>query len=143
MIGLGANLPEDAIYPRTMTDADGQPLVGSGRYMIRFSKAEIPPVDAFWSIAVYNAKHFFEQNPLNRYSIGDRDELMFDEDGSITLYIQHESPGADREKNWLPAPTGPFNLLMRLYSPKKEILNGTWKPPAIQKDDSATEIKAA
>jgi hypothetical protein len=143
LVGLGANLPEDAIYPRATKDADGQSLMGTNRYVIRFPKDQLPPVGAFWSITLYDSKQFFVQNPINRYAIGDRDKLKFDADGSLTLYVQQQSPGADKESNWLPAPNGNFNLFMRLYSPKKEILDGTWKPPVIQHEGVAPGRKVA
>jgi hypothetical protein len=132
LIGLGANLPEDAIYPHATADAAGQPLTGAHRYVVRFPKGQLPPVGAFWSLTVYNARQAFVQNPLNRYAIGDRDKLMFNEDGSLTLYIQHDSPGKENESNWLPAPADSFNVLMRLYRPRKEALDGTWKMPPIE-----------
>lgn len=138
-VGLGANLPEDAIYPRATKDSEGQPLNGSRRYEIRFQKGQLPPVNAFWSITLYNDKQFFVPNPINRYAIGDRDKIEFNDDGSLTIYIQHESPGIDRESNWLPAPPEGFNLVMRLYWPKKEITNGSWKPPRIER--KTAEIK--
>jgi hypothetical protein len=133
LIGLGANLPEDAVYPRATADGSGAPLTGANRYTIRFPKGQFPPVHAFWSLTMYNAKQAFIQNPINRYAIGDRDQLHVEVDGSLTIYLQHDSPGRDKECNWLPAPTGSFNVIMRLYWPSKEILNGTWKMPAIVK----------
>jgi hypothetical protein len=133
LVGLGANLPEDAIYPHATADADGKPLNGANRYVIQFPKGQLPPVRAFWSITMYNAKQFFVDNPIGRYAIGDRDKLKFNDDGSLTLYIQHESPGKDSESNWLPAARDAFNLFMRLYWPKEEIINSTWKPPAVMK----------
>ena len=132
-VGLGSNLPEDGVYPITRVDAEGKPLTGANRYVIRFAKGQLPPVDAFWSVTMYNSKQAFVDNPINRYAIGDRDKLKFDDDGSLTLYVQHESPGKDKESNWLPAPKDEFNLVMRLYWPKKEILDGTWKPPAVER----------
>jgi hypothetical protein len=132
LIGLGANLPEDAVYPHATTDIAGQPLTGEHRYVVRFPKGQLPPVSAFWSLTVYNARQFFVQNPLNRYAIGDRDKLKFNDDGSLSLYIQHDSPGKDKESNWLPAPADSFNVFMRLYWPKKDVLNGTWKMPPIE-----------
>jgi hypothetical protein len=143
MIGLGANLPEDALYPRATRDAEGQPLVGSNRYIIRFPNDQLPPVGAFWSLTMYNAKHRFEKNTINRYAIGDRDKLKFEPDGSLTLYIQNQSPGSDKEANWLPAPAGAFNLSMRLYSPKKEVLDGTWKPPAVKRESAVPGARVA
>lgn len=103
------------------------------RYVIQFPKGQLPPVKAFWSITMYNSKQFFVDNPIGRYAIGDRDKLKFNDDGSLTLYFQHESPGKDRESNWLPAPNNAFNLFMRLYWPKDQIIDGTWKPPAVKK----------
>ena len=132
-VGLGANLPEDAVYPRATTDIDGHPLIGANHYEVRFPKGQLPPVGAFWSITLYNAKQFFAKNPINRFAIGDRDKLRFNDDGSLTLYIQNASPGKEREANWLPSPKDAFNLIMRLYWPKKEVLEGTWKPPSIQR----------
>ena len=133
LVGLGANLPEDAIYPRATKDADGQPLNGANEYVIRFGQGRLPPVGAFWSITLYNSKQFFAPNPINRYAIGDRDKLKFDDDGSLSIYIQNESPGKDKESNWLPAPKDSFNLFMRLYWPKKEILEGKWVAPEIER----------
>jgi hypothetical protein len=133
LFALGANLPEDALYPRTRTDADGLPLSGANRYVMHFTREQLPPVEAFWSVTLYNSKQAFVENPIGRYAIGDRDRLKFDDDGSLTLYIQHESPGGARESNWLPTPKDEFNLFMRLYWPKKEALDGTWKPPAVQR----------
>ena len=114
-------------------DAEGKALTGANRYVIRFAKGQLPPVGAFWSLTMYNSKQAFVDNPINRYAIGDRDKLKFDDDGSLTLYVQHESPGKDKESNWLPAPKDEFNLFMRLYWPKQEILDGTWKPPAVER----------
>lgn len=132
--GLGANVVEDAIYPIAYTDADGKPLTSSRKYVLHFEKDEIPPVRAFWSLTMYNDKQFFAENPIDRYAIGDRDELKFNVDGSLTLYIQRESPGKDKESNWLPTPkSGEFSMNLRLYWPKTEALDGTWKPPAVQR----------
>jgi hypothetical protein len=131
LVGLGSNLPEDATYPLTRVDAEGKALTGANRYVLRFAKGQLPPVGAFWSVTMYNAKQAFVANPINRYVIGDRDKLRFADDGSLTLYVQHESPGKDKESNWLPAPRDEFNLVMRLYWPSREILNGTWRPPAV------------
>jgi hypothetical protein len=131
MVGLGANQPEDAVYPLNVTDADGQPVKGSYNYVMHFSPAEIPPVDAFWSLTMYDAEGFQVANPLNRFAIGDRDPLVYNADGSLDLYIQHESPGSDKEANWLPTPAqGKLGLTLRLYAPKAEVLDGRWVPPA-------------
>lgn len=133
LVGLGANLPEDAIYPLTRADAAGQVLSGAKRYVIQFPKGQLPPVGAFWSVSMYNSKQFFVENPIGRYAIGDRDKLKLGDDESLTLFIQHEPPGAEQESNWLPAPKEEFNLLLRLYWPKQEILDGTWTPPAVKR----------
>jgi hypothetical protein len=132
LVGLGANLPEDAVYPHATADAAGQPLTGAHRYVVRFPNGQLPPVGAFWSLTMYNARQAFAQNPLNRYAIGDRDNLRFNDDGSLTIFIQHDSPGKEKESNWLPAPADSFNVLMRLYWPKREALDGAWKMPLIE-----------
>lgn len=132
-VGLGANLAEDAVYPMTRVDAAGQPLAGAKKYVLHFDKGQMPPVNAFWSLTMYNEKQFFVANPIGRYAIGDRDRLKFNQDGSLDLYIQNQRPGKDRESNWLPAPKDDFNLIMRLYWPKKPVLDGTWQPPAVRR----------
>jgi len=134
MVGLGANQPEDAIYPLCVADAAGQPLDGSHNYVLHFKKEELPPVNAFWSVTMYDAEGFQVANKLDRFAIGDRDALKFNADGSLDLYLQHESPGADKESNWLPAPkSGVLGVTMRLYAPRPEALDGRWNPPAITK----------
>jgi hypothetical protein len=133
LIGLGANLPEDAIYPHATMDSDGQPLTGQRRYTLHFDAGKLPPVNGFWSLTMYNERQFLVENPINRYSIGDRDPLRYNADGSLDLYIQHDSPGGEREANWLPAPEGAFNIIMRLYWPQPAVLEGEWAPPPIQR----------
>jgi hypothetical protein len=133
VVGLGANIPEDAVYPHATTDSTGELLDGANKYVIRFGKGVLPPVRAFWSITMYNAKQSFVDNPIGRYAMGDRDTLAFGDDDSLTLYVQHESPGKDKESNWLPAPADAFNLVMRLYWPTQAILGGTWQPPAVER----------
>jgi hypothetical protein len=133
LVGLGANLPEDAIYPRATRDIDGKPLMGTKGYVVEFDKGQLPPVNAFWSITMYNSEQFFVKNPIQRFAIGDRDKLKMNDDGSLTIYVQNESPGKDKESNWLPAPTDSFNLFMRLYWPKEEIVEGTWKMPTVKR----------
>ena len=118
-LGLGTNLPEDSIYPVTRLDAEDKPLTGANRYAIVFRRAA-PAGRRVLSLTLYNSKQAFVDNPINRYAIGDRDPLKFDADGSLTLYVQHDSPGKDKESNWLPAPKDEFNLVLRLYWPKKE-----------------------
>lgn len=131
--GLGANLPEDAIYPMATVDSNGDPLTGKNRYVIHFAKDETPPVNGFWSLTMYNDKLFFVNNPLNRYTLSPRNDLKYNADGSLDLYIQNESPGPDKESNWLPAPKDDFALMLRLYWPKSEVINGKWKLPTIKK----------
>ena len=103
-IGLGANRPQDAVYPTSLKAADGAEYDGANRYVIRFAKDQTPPVEGFWSITMYDSQYFFVANPLNRYSISPRQDLKANADGSVDIYIQHGSPGADKESNWLPAP---------------------------------------
>jgi hypothetical protein len=136
--GLGANLPEDAIYPLNLGDEDGKPLDGASKYVIRFAKDAFPPVDAFWSITLYDSDGFQIGNPLNRFAVSSWMPFKRDAAGSLTLYFQNENPGSDREANWLPAPKGPFNLTMRLYAPRSEALTGVWNPPAIRRVESDT-----
>lgn len=130
--GLGANVIEDAVYPTAFVDSDNTPFDADKKYVLHFKKEEIPPVRAFWSLTMYNDQQAFADNPINRYAIGDRDPLTFGDDGSLTLYIQRESPGKDKENNWLPTPeSGGFSMNLRLYWPKQDVLDGSWKPPAV------------
>ncbi|PPK37728.1 hypothetical protein CD175_15815 [Pseudomonas laurylsulfatiphila] len=131
-VGLGANLPEDAIYPLNIGDSNGKPLDGANKYVLHFSKGETPPVNAFWSITLYDPQGFQVGNSLNRFAVSSWMPFKHNADGSLDLYFQNESPGKDLEANWLPAPKGSFNLTMRLYGPKAEALNGKWSPPAIK-----------
>jgi len=132
MTGLGANQPEDAFYPEIVTDADGKPLKGGVSYVLHFDKGEYPPVNAFASITMYDEDGYHIANPINRFAIGDRDDLKFNNDGSLDIYIQPESPGKDKEANWLPSPkSGLLNMTMRLYAPKAEALDGRWSPPTV------------
>jgi hypothetical protein len=132
-VGLGANLPEDAIYPLNLGDKDGKPLDGANNYAIHFDKSEIPPAEAFWSITVYDPQGFPVSNSLDRFAVSSWMPFKYNDDGSLDLYFQNESPGKDKEANWLPAPKGPFNLTMRLYAPKSEALTGKWNPPPVTK----------
>lgn len=133
LIGLGANPPEDAVYPLLNVDADGQPVTGHHNYVIHFDADALPPVAAFWSVTMYDAEGFQVANELDRFAIGDRDDLSYNADGSLDLYVQHAHPGPDRESNWLPAPMGPLGVTMRLYAPKPEVLDGRWAPPLVRK----------
>lgn len=134
-IGLGANRPQDAVYPTSEVDGDGQPYSGAKKYVMHFAKGQTPPADGFWSLTMYNGEYFFVDNPLNKYTVSARNNLKLNADGSLDIYIQHESPGKDKEANWLPAPKDKFILMMRLYWPKESppsIIDGTWKPPAVR-----------
>jgi hypothetical protein len=139
--GWPANLSKDAVYPSVLVDAAGGTLNGANKYTLTFPKGETPPVDGFWSITMYiiDGGWWFYPNPLNKFTVSMRDKPKFNADGSLTLYFQHESPGKDKEANWLPAPTGDFLLTMRMYWPREaapSILppgNPTWKPPAVVK----------
>ena len=138
--GLGANLPEDAIYPMNIVDDTGKPLDGTSSYTIHFDKASLPPVRAFWSITLYDSEGFQVPNPLNRFTLSSWMPLRYNADGSLDLYFQNESPGKANESNWLPAPKGPFNLAMRLYSPISDVLTGRWSPPAVEKIQVGSQI---
>src|SRR5215472_5292339 len=135
-IGLGANRPQDAIYPTSLKDADDKDYEGSNKYIMHFEKDQTPPAEGFWSLTMYDSQYFFVANPINRYSISPRQSLKANPDGSIDLYIQKDSPGSDKESNWLPAPAGKFILMLRMYWPHESdpsILDGTWTPPAVKK----------
>lgn len=135
-IGLGANRPQDAVYPTSEADPQGQPYSGAQRYVMRFEKGALPPAEAFWSLTMYDGDYFFVANPLDRHTLSSRDALRANPDGSVDLYLQHESPGEDEESNWLPAPPGRFVAMLRLYWPREappSILDGSWKIPAIER----------
>jgi hypothetical protein len=132
--GLFANSPEEAVYPGTFTDSQGQNLTGANKYLLHFDKGQTPPVNAFWSLTMYNNASYFVDNPINRYAIGDRTPgLKYNEDGSLDIYIQHDNPGPGKESNWLPAPEGDFNLSMRLYIPQDPVLKGEYQYPPLQR----------
>ena len=133
MVGLGAKSAEDAVYPLLLADADGNSLTGNNDYVLHFDRDTLPTVKAFWPVTMYDDQGFQTANSLNRFAIGDRDPLQYNADGSLDLYIQHTSPGPDKEANWLPAPDGPLGVTMRLYSPKTPLLNGTWAPPPVRR----------
>ena len=134
-VGAGGNVPEDATYPIARLDADGKLLDGANRYVLHFTKADIPPVDprGFWSLTLYDKEYFLVPNPANRYALLSRDEFKRNADGSMDLYVQKESPGPDKQPNWLPAPDGEFILMLRLYWPKDEVVNGVWVPPPVRR----------
>jgi hypothetical protein len=128
-LGLGANLPEDAIYPLNLADDSGAPLDGANKYTIHFDKGTMPPVNAFWSLTLHDREGFQVANSLNRFAVSSW--MPFNSDGALDLYLQNETPGTNKEVNWLPAPKGPFNLTMRRYGPKSDALTGRWSPPPI------------
>jgi hypothetical protein len=132
-LAIGANPPEDAVYMSSSADGKGQELNGSIRYRMHFDASNLPPVQAFWSVTAYDKDGYFIANSINRYAIGDRDQLKFNPDGSLDLDIQSRNPGPDRQSNWLPSGDGPFNLTIRLYWPKQSILDGSWHPPALER----------
>jgi hypothetical protein len=139
-IGLGANRIQDAVYPTSLKDAHRSHYDGANKYVMHFPNGQLPPARGFWSLTMYDENYFFVSNPLNRYSISARQHLKSNADGSTDLYIQHQSPGADKESNWLPAPTGKFILMLRMYWPDEKppsIIDGTWTLPPVKKVGSA------
>ena len=141
-LGLGANLPEDAIYPLNLADETGKPLDGSNKYTIHFDKGSTPPVNAFWSITMYDPEGNAYPNNLDRQAVSSWMPFVINVDGSLDLYFQNENPGKSKEANWLPSPKGGFNLTMRMYSPKAEALTGRWNPPPIVKSPDASVLSA-
>ncbi|MEP7272668.1 MAG: DUF1254 domain-containing protein [Acidobacteriota bacterium] len=133
LFGLGALAKEDAIYGTADVDDEGKALNGSNRYVIHFEKNALPPVRAFWSVTLYGPDGFFVENSSKRYALGDRDKLVYNQNGSLDIYIQRDKPDGATEANWLPAPEGAFNLSMRLYWPKPEVSKGTWRPAAVKR----------
>lgn len=135
LIGLGWNRPEDAVYPLCYVDAQGQPFTGDKHYVVHFEAHKLPPARAFWSLTMYDAEGFQVANPLDRFALGDRDQLMYGQDGSLDLYVQHDPPASEHETNWLPAPAAGFNLCLRLYYPDPDVLHGRWTPPPVKPVD--------
>lgn len=129
------NKPNETKYFYQDLDQGGTRLNGAGNYTLTFARAALPPVKGFWSLTLYNAHHFFEPNALKRYSVGTKNKsLTYGADGSLTLYVQAQSPGADKESNWLPAPSGgagEFSLYIRAYWPEPSAIDGSWTPPAV------------
>jgi len=133
LIGLGANPYDQAVYPLNIVDENGKVPTGDKKYVLHFDKNSIPPVDAFWSLTMYDEQGFQVANPINRFAIGDRDAIVLNKDGSLDIYIQHTSPGKDKESNWLPSPAkGQLGMTLRLYAPKQSVLDGTWAPPYVK-----------
>jgi hypothetical protein len=134
--GLGANRPQDAVYPMSQRASLLEAYEGEHNYTLRFAKGELPRVKGFWSLTMYDEEMFFVANPINRYSMSVRTNPKFEPDGSLVIYIQNESPGADKEANWLPSPKGKFHLMLRLYWPNEDhpsILDGSWLLPPVKK----------
>jgi hypothetical protein len=129
---LGANIPEDTVYAHSFGDSYGIPLTGNNDYTIHFDDGQLPPVNAFWSITLYNTDGFLVENPIKRYAISSHDgNLKFNSDSSLNILIQHASPGEEMESNWLPSPEGSFNLSLRMYWPKSPVFNGHWQQPEV------------
>ena len=141
-VGLGANLPEDAIYPLNLGDETGKPLDGANKYTLHFAKASLPPVNAFWSVTLYDSEGYQVANSLNRFAVSSWMPFKYNGDGSLDLYFQNDNPGNNKEANWLPSPKGPFNLTMRLYAPKSDALTGKWNPPPVTKIQGASSLIA-
>ncbi len=136
VLGIYGNTKAEAMYPMYGIDADGDRMDGSKRYQIHFPAGKLPPVHAFWSLTMYEMpQSLLVANPINRYLINSPmlPDLQRDPDGGLTLLIQNESPGKEKESNWLPAAKGPFVMAMRLYWPKDEALSGAWKSPPLEK----------
>jgi len=140
--GLGANLPEDAVYPINLADETGKPLDGANKYSLHFDKNGMPPASAFWSVTLYDPEGFQVANSLNRFAVSSWMPFKYNADGSLDLYFQNENPGKDKEVNWLPAPKGGFNLTMRIYAPKSEALTGKWNPPPVIRSQPTTVMQA-
>jgi hypothetical protein len=137
LLGPGWNRPSDAIYPISEQDAHGNAYDGAKyNYVIRFAPGQLPPAKGFWSLTIYDKDMFFVPNSVNRYAVGSHTTLTPNADGSIDIHIQATSPGTDKEANWLPAPKGQFQLVLRLYDPAKtapSILDGSWTPPPVER----------
>jgi hypothetical protein len=130
--GIYGNTAAEALYPGAFNDSSGAPLTGANNYTYHFAKDQLPPVNAFWSLTMYELpQSLLVANPINRYLINSPmlPSLVADTDGGYTIYVQNEPPGIDKEANWLPAPKGPFQLILRLYWPKPDALNGVWQAP--------------
>jgi hypothetical protein len=135
-LGIYGNTKEEAMYPAYYIDENSQPLNGANRYVVRFAPGQLPPVNSFWSLTMYDQPaSLLVANPINRYLLNSAmmNDFKRDADGGLTLIVQNDSPGKDSEMNWLPAPKGPFSMIMRLYWPKPEALDGQWKAPAVRK----------
>ncbi|WP_085507199.1 DUF1214 domain-containing protein [Thalassobacillus devorans] len=131
--GFGVNVDEESTLIRAFTDDQGNELNGKNNYILHFNKDQLPPVEAFWSVTMYGSDFYLVPNEINRYAIGDRTEgLEYNEDGSLDIYIQKDRP-INNVSNWLPAPEGDFNLVLRMYQPFARILNGTYEVPGVKR----------
>lgn len=130
MVGIGPNIPEDSVYMHAFHDGQGNPLNGANKYVIHFPPGQTPPVDAFWSLTMYDPSGFLVDNPIDRYEVGHNAKPTPNADGSVDIYLQHDAP-AGMESNWLPAPSGQFWMMLRMYSPQASVMDGTWTPPAV------------
>ncbi len=134
LVGLGAIQPVDIAYPTAFDDGDGKPLDGANRYVLHFEKGQTPPTNVTWSVSMYDPQGFYVPNAINRYNLAAWMPLKYNPDGSLDIYIESSAPGADKEANWLPAPSiGPFNLVVRDFWPKESVLDGTYKVPPVKK----------
>jgi hypothetical protein len=131
-VALGIAHPEDAIFPLTATDGNGRRLNGAHRHVLRFEPGGLPPVEALWSLALYDMDQLLVDNPIDRYALGNRDELELGPDGSLEIAIQHDRPDGS-DANWLPAPEGDFNLMLHMYWPSQRVLDGSWTIPPVQR----------
>jgi hypothetical protein len=133
-VALGIAPAEDATFPLTAVDGEGRRLNGAHRYALRFPAGDLPPVEALWSLALYDMDQLLVDNPIGRYALGDRDELELGPDGSLEIAIQRDRPSGP-EENWLPAPEGDFNLMLHMYWPSRRVLDGSWTIPPVQRLD--------
>ena len=131
LAGIIGNEPEEAMYILAFEDVNGEILDGNRKYTVRFAPGQFPPVKAFWSLTLYGTDYNLVENPINRYSLGDRSPLKRDADGGITIYVQNESPGPELESNWLPAPRDTFYMNIRNYIPEQSLLERKWVPPSV------------
>jgi hypothetical protein len=132
-MGLGINAPEDAIFMATRLDGNGHRLDGANRYTLHFDKGNAPPADGFWSLSLYDENGHFVANARRRHNLGSMSRLAADADGSLDIHIQAADPGPGKEANWLPAPAGAFNLVLRIYWPAQRVIDGTWTAPGIRR----------
>jgi hypothetical protein len=133
MIGIYGNTKTEAFYGVYQTTPDGKPLHGTKKWVLRYEPGQSPPVDFFWSITMYKLpERLLVENPIKRYSMGDRTRgLKKGADGSLDIYLQSDSPGPDKESNWLPTPRGPSFMVSRMYGPKRQLIDGTWAEPSL------------